>query len=266
MLLKGQVAMVTGAGQGIGKAIALRFAREGADLAVLDLNRATAEATAREVRDLGRHVAIKVADVSAFEAVETAVSEVVGELGRLDVVVNNAGIEKRAPFLEITPADWRRQLDVNLSGTFYCMQVAAREMAKRKYGRIVNISSVAGLIGPIDLAAYGASKAGIVGLTRAAALDLADYGITVNAIAPGPIETELMRGAWSAEALRERPQHGAIARFGTVEEIAHAALFLAAPESGFITGVTLSVDGGAVAAGAYMVEKYRRRKTAPAQK
>jgi 3-oxoacyl-[acyl-carrier protein] reductase len=149
---------------------------------------------------------------------------------------------------------------VNLSGTFYCSQAAASEMAKGRYGRIVNVASVAGVIGPIDLAAYGASKAGVIGLTRAASLDLADYGITVNAIAPGPIETELMLGAWTAEALRERPQHGAIARFGTVEEIAHVALFLASPESGFITGVTVSVDGGASAAGAYMVEKYRRRK------
>jgi 3-oxoacyl-[acyl-carrier protein] reductase len=262
MQLEGQVAMITGGGRGIGKAIALRFAREGADIAIIDIDRETAEATAHEVRDLGRLAVIKVADTSVFETVETAVTEVVGELRRLDVLINNAGIEKRAPFLEITPADWQRQLDVNLSGTFYCTQVVAREMAKRKYGRIVNISSVAGVIGPIDLAAYGASKAGIIGLTRAAALDLADHAITVNAIAPGPIETELMLGAWSAEALRERPEHGAIARFGTVEEVAHAALFLASPESGFITGVTLSVDGGAVAAGAYMVERYRRRKAA----
>ena len=260
MLLQGQSAVVTGGGRGIGKAIALRFAREGADIVVVDLNREAAEGTAGEVRALGLRALVKVVDVSESDAVEIAMAGVVEEFARLDILVNNAGVEKRAPFLEITRDDWQRQLDVNLSGTFYCAQAAARQMAKRGYGRIVNLSSVAGLIGPIDLAAYGAAKAGIVGLTRAAALDLADYGITVNAIAPGPVETELMLGAWTADALRERPQHGAIARFGTVDEIAHTALFLAAPESGFITGVTISVDGGAAAAGAYMVEKYRRRK------
>jgi 3-oxoacyl-[acyl-carrier protein] reductase len=264
MSLEGQVAMVTGGGRGIGKAIAISFAREGADIGVLDIDPETAGATGEEIRRLGRRTAAIVADVSDPVAVEAAVNEIVTDLGRLDVLVNNAGIEQRASFLEITPEDWRRQLDVNLSGAFYCTQAAAREMAKRQYGRIVNLSSVAGLIGPIDIAAYGAAKAGVIGLTRAAALDLADFGITVNAIAPGPIETELMMGVWTAEALRERPQHGAIPRFGTVEEVAHAALFLASPEAGFITGVTLSVDGGAVAAGAYMVEKYRRRKAAAA--
>ena len=262
MVLDGRVAIVTGGGQGIGKAIASRFAGEGADIGIIDVKAETARATAAEIQRLGRRAVAAVADVSSVEAINAAVSEIVGELGRLDVLVNNAGIEKRAALLEITPEDWQRQLDVNLSGTFYCTQAAAREMAKRKYGRIINLSSVAGLIGPIDLAAYGAAKAGIIGLTRAAALDLADYGITVNAIAPGPIETDLMLGVWSAEALRERPQHGAIPRFGTVDEIAHVALFLASPESGFITGITLPVEGGAVAAGAYMVEKYRRRKLA----
>jgi 3-oxoacyl-[acyl-carrier protein] reductase len=177
MLFEDQVAMVTGAGQGIGKAIALAFAREGADIVVLDIDRDTAEAAAGGIRDTGRRVTISITDVSVVEAVETAVQEVVREFGRLDVLVNNAGIEARGAFLDITPTDWQRQLDVNLSGTFYCMQAAAREMATRGYGRIVNISSVAGLIGPIDLAAYGASKAGVAGLTRAAALDLADYGI-----------------------------------------------------------------------------------------
>ena len=262
MALEGQAAIVTGAGQGIGKAIATRLAQEGADIGIIDLNGEKAQATSEELRRMGRRAVVSVADVANVRAVGAAVNDIVGELGRLDILINNAGLEKRAAFLEITPEDWQRQLDVNLSGTFYCTQAGAREMAKRGYGRIVNLSSVAGLIGPIDLAAYGAAKAGIVGLTRAAALDLADFGITVNAIAPGPIETELMLGVWRADALRERPQHGAIARFGTVDEIAAATLFLASPESGFITGVTLSIDGGAVAAGAYMVEKYRRRKAA----
>ena len=262
MLLQDQVALVTGGGRGIGRATALRLAREGAGIAIIDVDGETAEATSREINALGRRAAFRIADVSDHASIGATVQELVQELGRLDVLVNNAGVETRSPFLEITPAEWERQIAVNLTGTFNCSQAAAREMATREYGRIVNITSVAGLIGPIDLAAYGAAKAGIVGLTRAAALDLADLGITVNAIAPGPIETELMLGAWSAEALRERPQHGAIARFGTVEEVAHTALFLASPDSGFITGVTISVDGGAVAAGAYMVEKYRRRKAA----
>ena len=255
MVLEGQTAVVTGGRRGIGKAIATRFAAEGARVGVFDVDGEHAAETAREI---GGEAFAATLDVSDPDAVAVAFAG----LGRLDVLVNNAGVETRAPFLEITPTAWRRQLDVNLSGTFYCTQAGARAMAARMYGRIVNVSSVAGLIGPIDLAAYGSAKAGIVGLTRAAALDLADLGITVNAIAPGPIETELMLGAWTAEALRERPQHGAIARFGTVDEIAHTALFLASPDSGFITGVTISVDGGAVAAGAYMVEKYRRRRAA----
>jgi 3-oxoacyl-[acyl-carrier protein] reductase len=260
VILQGQVAIITGAGQGIGKAISLRFAKEGADIGILDINVKTATKTGEEIRQTGRRSVVVEADVSNHDHVRSAIDQVAGKLGHIDILVNNAGIEKRAPFLEITPQDWKRQLDVNLSGTFYCSQAAARHMVKRNYGRIINISSVAGLIGPIDLAAYGAAKAGIVGLTRATALDLADHGITVNSIAPGPIETELMLGAWTAEALKERPQHGMIARFGTVDEIAHAALFLASPEAGFITGITLPVEGGAVAGGGYMVEKYRRRK------
>jgi 3-oxoacyl-[acyl-carrier protein] reductase len=260
MILQSQVAIVTGAGQGIGRAISLRFANEGADIGILDINGKTATKTAEEIRQTGHRSVVVEVDVSNHDQVRSAVDHVADKLGRIDILVNNAGIEKRAPFLEITPQDWKRQLDVNLSGTFYCSQAAAHHMVKRNYGRIINISSVAGLIGPIDLAAYGAAKAGIVGFTRATALDLADHGITVNAIAPGPIETELMLGAWTAEALKERPQHGMIARFGTVDEIAHAALFLASPESGFITGITLPVEGGAVAGGGYMVEKYRRRK------
>ena len=169
-------------------------------------------------------------------------------------------VQTRSPFLEITPENWENHLRIHLFGAFYCSQAAAREMAKHKYGRIVSIASVAGLMGPIDLAPYGVAKSGIIGLTRAMALELADYGITANAIAPGPIDTEMVRAAWSKEALEERANHLPIRRLGKTAEIAHAALFLAAPESGYISGATLVVDGGSVAAGAYMVEKYRRRK------
>jgi 3-oxoacyl-[acyl-carrier protein] reductase len=260
MQLQGQVALITGAGRGIGKAIALRFAREGADIAVVDLNREWTQTAGEEITALGRRVFVKTADVSDYDQIQSTVREAAAALGKLDIVVNNAGIGKAQPFLEITKENWERHLHIHLFGTFYCAQAAAREMAKQKYGRIVNIASIAGLIGPIDLAPYGAAKAGIIGLTRAAALDLADYGITVNAIAPGPIDTELLR-TWPADALRERAQHMPIARLGKVEEIAHAALFLASPDSGFITGTVLAVDGGSVAAGSYMVEKYRRRKT-----
>ena len=159
-MFEGQVALVTGGGRGIGQAIALRFAREGADVALVDVNREKVEAVGREVQGLGRRAAVRVADISDYFEIQAAVEEMAAELGRLDVLINNAGVEKRAPFLEIRQEDWQRQLDVNLSGTFYCTQAAAREMAKRRYGRIVNISSVAGLIGPIDLAAYGVSKVG----------------------------------------------------------------------------------------------------------
>ena len=261
MQLQGQVALVVGAGRGIGKAIALRFAREGADIAVVDLNGEWARTTAEEIAGLGRRVFVKTADVSDHGQIQAAVREAAAALGKLDICVNNAGVVEIQPFLDISRESWERHLNVHLSGTFYCAQAAAREMAKRDYGRIVNLASVAGLMGPIDLASYGTAKAGIIGLTRAAALDLADYGITVNAIAPGPIDTELLR-VWPAAALHERMQHLPVARLGTVEEIAHAALFLASPESGFISGTVMVVDGGSVAAGAYMVEKYRRRKAA----
>ena len=263
MILDGQVALVTGGGQGIGRAIALRLAQEGADVGIVDVSQETAAETARQIKSLARRAVVVPADVSDHDQVQSAVAVAVETLGRLDILVNNAGIEKMQPFLEITSGDWERQVAVNLSGTFYCTQAAARQMAKRGYGRIVNLSSVAGLMGPIDLAPYGAVKAGIVGLTRAAAVDLADFGITVNAIAPGPIETDLLTRVWTADALRERAQHAPIARLGSVEEIAHAALFFASPDSGFITGTTLAVDGGALAAGSYMVEKYRRRKVGP---
>ena len=267
MQLQGQAAVVTGGARGIGRAIALRFAKQGADVAILDLDGEGAQTAAREIEALGRHALVAAVDIADCDAAQGAVSDAAARFGRLDICVNNAGIAKAQHFLEVSKENWERHLRVHLFGAFYCAQQAAREMAKRNYGRIINIGSVAGLMGPIDLAPYGAAKAGIHGLTRAAALDLADYGITVNAIAPGPVLTELLQ-VWPPDALRDRGQHQAVGRLGAVEEIAHAAMFLASPEAGYVTGTVLTVDGGATGSGAYMVEKYRRRRLAqdkPAQ-
>jgi 3-oxoacyl-[acyl-carrier protein] reductase len=260
MQFENQVVLVSGAGRGIGKEIALSFAREGADIGFADVNEETAQATANEIKKLGRRVFFSRTDVSDYDQVQQFVAGAVRELGRIDVLINNAGIAKPQPFLEITRENWENHLRIHLFGAFYCSQAAAREMAKRKYGRIVSLASVAGFMSPIDQAAYGVAKSGIIGLTRSMALELADYGITANAIAPGPIDTEMLRVAWTKEALEERANHLPIRRLGKPEEISRVALFLAAPESGYISGATLVVDGGSVAAGAYMVEKYRRRK------
>jgi NAD(P)-dependent dehydrogenase (short-subunit alcohol dehydrogenase family) len=260
MQLQGQVALITGAGRGIGKAIALRFAREGADIAIADINDEWAQATGAEIKQIGRNAFTKKADISDYDQVQDLIADVVSALGKIDILVNNAGIAKGQPFLEVTKENWENHLKVHLFGTFYCSQAAARDMAKRNYGRIISIASVAGLMGPIDVAPYGAAKSGMIGLTRAMGLELADYGITANAIAPGPIDTELLRIAWSKEAYEERANHIPAHRLGRVEEIAHTALFLASPDSAYISGGVIVVDGGSVAAGAYMVEKYRRRK------
>ena len=258
----GQSALVTGAGRGIGKAIALRLARAGADVAVVDWNGAWAESTSDEIAALGRKSWWAQADVGDYDQVQAFVAGTIRALGKVDILVNNAGTSKSQPFLEITKEAWEAQLNVHMSGTFYCAQAVARDMRTRNYGRIVSIASVAGMMGPIDLAAYGAAKAGIIGLVRAMSLELADYGITANAVAPGPIDTELLRSAWPADVYAERSEHIPLRRLGKVEEIAHAVEFLASPEASYISGVIIPVDGGSVAAGAYMVEKYRRRKAA----
>lgn len=262
MRFKDQVVLVTGAGRGIGKAIALTFAREGADIGFAEIDAKSAGATAEEIKALGRRVFFKSVDVSDCAQAQGWVGEAARELGKIDIMVNNAGIAKAQPFLEITPENWENHLRIHLFGTFYCSQAAAREMARRKYGRIVSMASVAGLMGPLDLAPYGAAKSGIIGLTRAMAFELGDYGITANAIAPGPVDTEMVRAAWSKEAYEERANHSPIVRFAQVEEIARVAMFLASPDSSYISGAVMVIDGGAVAAGAYMVEKYRRRKAA----
>ena len=260
--LDGQVALITGAGRGIGQSVALKLAREGAHIAIADINDAWAKETSRNVIEIGCQSIVSQTDVSDYEQVQSLVEKTIDTFGKIDILVNNAGISKACPSLELSKENWEAQIRVHLSGTFFCSQAVARIMSKHKYGRIVCISSVAALMGPIDLAAYGAAKAGIAGLVRAMALELADHGITANAIAPGPIDTELLRSAWPKDVYEERANHIPAHRLGVVDEVAHAAAFFASPQSGYISGTILPVDGGSVAAGAYMVEQYRRRKGA----
>jgi NAD(P)-dependent dehydrogenase (short-subunit alcohol dehydrogenase family) len=247
MRLAGQVALVTGAQQGIGRAIALALGAEGADVGVSYLDdRAAAETVAAALRAAGRRAVLLHGDVARADQAAALAEGCAGALGRLDILVNNAGVFPRTPFLELTEADWDHVLDVNLKGSFLCAQAAARLMvAAGRGGAIINLASVAMRGTPLGVH-YSASKAGVMGLTRAMALALAPHRIRVNAIAPGLTDTAQPRHGHSEGELaalgREIPLEGRIAR---PEEIAGVAVFLASAEAGWITGQTLHVNGGA---------------------
>jgi NAD(P)-dependent dehydrogenase (short-subunit alcohol dehydrogenase family) len=240
-------AIVTGGGSGIGRAICLRLARDGTDVAVIDVNAAGAEETARAVRELGRRAAPFAADVSDAGAVAQAVGDARGHLGALQILVSAAGIGEFASFLDLSEAQWDRMIAVHLKGTFNCAKAAAADMIASGWGRIVNLASVAGLNGGgPGLTHYSAAKGGIIGFTKALAHELGPMGITVNAIAPGLIDTPMIRQTGAAEALiqhtRERTP---MRRVGLPEDIAAACAYLVAEDAGFITGQIISPNGGA---------------------
>ncbi len=247
--LDGKVAMVTGSGRGIGKAIALCFAREGADIIVNAVTVPNMEATVAEITALGRKaIAIK-ADVSKKDEVDRLVTTALDTFDRVDILVNNAGITRHAPLLEMTEEDWDAVLDLDLKGVFLCTQAVARHMVQQKYGKIINIASIVALgASKAYMANYGSAKAGVAELTRITAKALGQYGINVNAIAPGTILTAMGRTRRTPAEfdafVENRKDVTVLGRVGSVEDIAELALFLALDESSFITGQVISCDGG----------------------
>jgi 3-oxoacyl-[acyl-carrier protein] reductase len=243
--LNNQIAVVTGAGRGIGRAIALKFAAEGADVAVLSRTQENSDKVAAEVRALGRRAWALAVDVVDAAAVNAAAEKILAEAGKVDVLVNNAGVTRDGLLMRMADADWDTVLNTNLKGAFLVTKAFSRAMIKARTGRIVNISSVIGLIGNAGQCNYAASKAGLIGFTQSCARELASRGITVNAIAPGFIETDMtaeLNETVRAEILKKIP----LGTLGQAEDIAAAALYLVAASGRYVTGQVLTVDGGMV--------------------
>ena len=245
-----RVAIVTGGGTGIGRSIALEFAKEGADVVVCSRKKANLEKVAEEIKALGRRSLAVATDVSVKKQVQNMVKQTVDEFGRVDILVNNAATLHTTMLLDTSEEVWDEVIDINLKGVFLCTQAVARQMMEQKYGKIINISSICGRGGALgDGPSHCASKAGVIQLTQCAAFELGSYGINVNCIAPGLILTPMARSTQkTAEEferfLEERRKAAVLDRVGNPEDIANVALFLASEAASFISGQTIPVDGG----------------------
>jgi 3-oxoacyl-[acyl-carrier protein] reductase len=244
-LLTNQVAVITGAGRGIGRAIALGFAAEGANIVCVSRSAENAERVANEVRALGRGSWSYGVDVADAAAVQASVETILAAAGRVDILVNNAGITRDGLLVRMSEEDWDTVLDTNLKGAFLFTKALSRAFMKQRSGRIINIASIVGLIGNAGQCNYASSKAALIGFTKSVARELASRGILVNAIAPGFIATDMTSGLkeeLKSEMLKTIP----LGSFGRPEDIASAALFLAGPDASYMTGQVLTVDGGMV--------------------
>jgi 3-oxoacyl-[acyl-carrier protein] reductase len=243
--LDNQIAVITGAGRGIGRAIALRFAAEGADIVCVSRTLENAEKTAGEVHALGRRAWARAVDVADSAAVMAAAEKILEETVQVDILVNNAGITRDGLLMRLSEEDWDAVLNTNLKGAFSFTKALSRAFLKQRSGRIINISSVIGLVGNAGQCNYAASKAGLIGFTKAVAKEFASRGVTVNALAPGFIETDMtavLTPELKADLLKRIPLNS----LGRAEDIAQAALFLAGPGGRYITGQVLTIDGGMV--------------------
>ncbi len=246
MKLEGKKAVVTGGSRGIGRAIALMYAREGADVLVnYHSNDAAAKDTVAEIEKLGRKGVAVAADVADYKSAQNMIDECVKQLGGVDIVVNNAGVSKPSMLLKMKEEDWDSIIDIHLKAAFNTTQAAGRYMKEKKYGKIINVISTAGIFGTIGQINYASAKAGIIGFTKSASRELGRYNINVNVICPGITKTEMTGKLQSDEKLRKiyegRIQLG---RFGEPEEVAPAFVFLASDDASYITGQILNVDGG----------------------
>jgi 3-oxoacyl-[acyl-carrier protein] reductase len=243
MVLNGKVAVVTGAAQGIGKTIALLFAAKGLSLVLCDINLEAAEETAREIEEKGGKCLALKSDVSNFQDAEKIIKQAVEHFGSLDILINNAGITRDNVLLRMKEEQWDQVMAVNLKGTFNFTRAALKVMMRKKSGKIINIASITGMMGNAGQANYSASKAGVIGFTKAIAREYADRGITVNAVAPGFIATA-MTDAIPEKEREELIKQIPMRKLGTPEDVANAVYFLASDEARYITGHVIGVNGG----------------------